>query len=399
MSSFPQAGHPASGDDRAFPQAAGALDGLRVLDLTRVLAGPLCTQLLADHGADVLKIEAERGDDTRRLGAPEGDGSAPYFHALNRNKRAAVLDLASPEGRASLLALARDADVIVENFLPGTMRRWGLGYEETLAATNPGLIYCTITGFGEVGPLGGMPGYDAVAQAACGLMSVNGDDRTGPLRTGVPVVDIASGLYATIGILIALNERTRSGRGQRIDATLFDAGLSMLIPHAAEWLMQSREHVANGNRHPTVSPYDRFSAADGEVFIGILNDRQFQRFGQVIGEPGLGADPRFLTNELRVRHRDALTGLIREKLRTLNGEALCERLMHEGIPASVVRSVAQAIEHPHATARASVCTVGGWRSLANPIRLARTPASIRRLPPPLDPAARACWRAEKGVES
>lgn len=368
-----------------------ALDGIRVLDLTRVLAGPMCTQLLADHGAEVLKIECPAGDDTRRLGLPEADGSAPYFHALNRNKRSAVLDLASSHGRERILDLVADADVLVENFLPGTMQRWRLDYERDLAPLNPRLVYCTISGFGGQGPLGSLPGYDAIAQAACGLMSVNGDESTGPMRVGVPVVDISSGLYAVIGILLALNERNRSGRGQRVESTLFDAALSLLLPHAADWLMQGRQHGLSGNRHPGIAPYEKFAVRDGEVFIGVLNDRQFRRLCSRIGQPALADDPRFAGNQERVANREALTEAIGSRLRGLEAEALCTDLMNDGIPASRVRTVAQVLEHPHVAARGSVASVGSWRALASPVRLARTPAAVRRMPPALDPDTEASW--------
>ena len=376
--------------DRAGSPAA-ALAGLRVLDLTRVLAGPLCTQLLGDHGADVLKIESATGDDTRRLGRPEADGSAPYFHALNRNKRSAVLDLSEAAGRERLLQLVAGADILVENFLPGTMQRWRLDYEQDLARVNPRLIYCSISGFGADGPLGKLPGYDAVAQAACGLMSVNGDETTGPMRIGIPVVDISSGLYATIGILLALNERSRSGRGQRVEATLFDSALSLLMPHAADWLMQGRPHGVSGNRHPSIAPYEKFVAADGEVFIGVLNDRQFRRFCERIGSPALAADPRYAGNQDRVANRDSLSEVVNAQLRDVAAEALCSDLMSDGIPASVVRSVAQALEHPHARTRGSVASIGRWRALASAVRLSRTPATIRNLPPALDAGSEAAW--------
>ena len=367
------------------------LQGVKILDLCRVVSGPFATMLLGDLGADVLKIESATGDDTRRLGRPEADGSAPYFHALNRNKRSAVLDLSEAAGRERLLQLVAGADILVENFLPGTMQRWRLDYEQDLAQVNPRLIYCSISGFGADGPLGKLPGYDAVAQAACGLMSVNGDETTGPMRIGIPVVDISSGLYATIGILLALNERSRSGRGQRVEATLFDSALSLLMPHAADWLMQGRPHGVSGNRHPSIAPYEKFVAADGEVFIGVLNDRQFRRFCERIGSPALAADPRYAGNQDRVANRDSLIEVVNAQLRDVAAEALCSDLMSDGIPASVVRSVAQALEHPHARTRASVASIGRWRALASAVRLSRTPATIRNLPPALDAGSEAAW--------
>ena len=371
--------------------AAGALDAIRVLDLSRVLAGPLCTQLLADHGADVLKIESAAGDDTRRLGRPEADGSAPYFHALNRNKRAAVLDLSTDGGRTQLLALVQQADVLVENFLPGTMQRWRLDYEKDLAPLNPRLVYCSISGFGDNGPLGKLPGYDAVAQAACGLMSVNGDDSTGALRVGVPVVDISCGLYAAIGILLALNERARSGKGQRVESTLYDSALSLLLPHAADWLMQGREHGVTGNRHPNIAPYEKFRARDSDIFIGVLNDRQFRRLCERLSRPDLAGDPAYATSAARLANRTALADLLNSELREIDAEPFCTGLMNDGIPASVVRTVAQALEHPHTAIRGAIATVGGWRAVATPVKLSRTPASVRTLPPALDSGASAAW--------
>ncbi len=235
----------------------GALQGLKVVDLTRVVAGPLCTQILADHGAEVVKIEAPEGDETRRLGPPfDEHGDAAYFSGLNRNKRSIALDLGSPAGREVLLRLIAEADVLAENFLPGTMKKWGLDYEANLAPRFPRLVYCSVTGFGADGPMGGKPGYDAVAQALCGLMSVNGFPETGPARVGIPVVDIATGMNATIAILLALTERARSGRGQRVEATLFDTALALLHPHAANSFMGGAEPRLPGNAHPSISTYD-----------------------------------------------------------------------------------------------------------------------------------------------
>ena len=219
----------------------GALTGLRVVDLSRVLAGPLCTQMLADHGADVVKLEPPAGDETRQLGPPfDDEGQAAYFGAVNRGKRSMALDLSREQGRAVLEALLKDADVLVENFLPGTMERWGLGYEEVLSQRYPRLIYCGISGFGADGPLGGLPGYDAVLQAMCGLMSINGTQESGAVRIGVPIVDYVTGYNALVGILLALTARERTGTGQRVEVALFDTALSLLVPHAANWLCSDR---------------------------------------------------------------------------------------------------------------------------------------------------------------
>ena len=279
----------------------GALTGLRVIDLSRVLAGPLCTQMLADHGADVVKIEPPAGDETRLLGPPFDDaGDAAYFGAVNRGKRALGLDLARPEGRAVLEALLKDADIVVENYLPGTMERWNLGYDEVLAARHPRLIYCAISGFGADGPLGGLPGYDAVLQAMSGLMSINGTPESGPTRVGVPIVDYVTGYNALTGILLALAARQQTGKGQRIDATLFDTALGLLVPHAANWLSSGRTPGRLGSAHPNIAPYDKFAAGDGELFLGIVNDGQFRRFCRQVKREDLLEDPRFGTNAARL---------------------------------------------------------------------------------------------------
>ncbi len=373
----------------------GALHGLRVLDLSRVLAGPLCAQILADHGADVLKIESEAGDDTRRLGRAQPDGAAPYFHSLNRNKRGAVLDLASDAGRAKLLELVATADVLVENFIPRTMERWGLGYEDVLAPRNPRLVYCGISGFGADGPLGGMPGYDAIAQAICGLMSVNGDPQSRMTRVGVPVIDITTGMNAALGVLLALAERARSGRGQRVESTLFDSGLALLIPYAADYLQQGRVHPRTGNGHPAIAPYQSLRTRDGEVFVGALNDRQFARLCACLGRAELSDDARFASNVSRVEHRDALSQALEDASRDCDAQPLADALMRAGVPAGCVMTVPGALTQPQAVARGSVMERDGWRMVRSPIRLHRTPAALDALPPStLDPTALAHWRED-----
>ena len=268
-----------------------ALAGLRVLDLSRVLAGPLCAQMLADHGASVIKVEPPDGDEARRFGPPLDErGEVAYFGALNRGKRSIAVDLSRPAGRAVLEKLLADADVLIENFLPGTMEKWGLGYEDVLAARHPRLIYCSVSGFGADGPLGGLPGYDAVLQAICGLMSVNGTPDSGPLRLGVPVVDYLTGYNALSGVLLALAARERSGAGQRVEATLFDTGLALLIPHASNWFYSGRIPQRMGSSHPNIAPYDRYAAADGEIFLGVVNNGQFKRFCDCVGRPDLSVD-------------------------------------------------------------------------------------------------------------
>ena len=359
----------------------GALDGLRVVDLSRVLAGPLCTQMLADHGADVVKVEPPMGDETRSFGPPFDDhGDAAYFGAVNRGKRSISLDLSKPGGRAVLLRLLDDADVLVENFLPGTMDKWGLGYE-ALAAQHPRLIWCSISGFGADGPLGGLPGYDAVLQAICGVMSVNGSPESGATRVGIPIVDHLTGYVATTGILMALHARERTGRGQRVEATLFDTGLSLLIPHAANWMRSGKAPALLGSAHPNIAPYDKFKAGDGEVFLGVANDGQFRRLCEHLGRSDLATDARFRTNALRIDHRAPLRALLEEVLATQDVEPLCRALMRAGVPAGPVNSVPQALEQAHAGHRGMRLHDGDYRGIGSPIKLADTIARGVSRPP------------------
>ena len=359
----------------------GALDGIRVVDLSRVLAGPLCTQMLADHGADVIKVEPPMGDETRLLGPPFDDaGDAAYFTAVNRGKRALSLDLGKPEGRAVLEKLLDGADVLVENFLPGTMEKWGLGYE-TLAQRHPRLVYCTISGFGADGPLGGLPGYDAVLQAMCGLMSVNGSEESGTMRLGIPIVDHLTGYVAMTGILMALYARERSGKGQRVEATLFDAGLSLLVPHAANWFYSGRAPGLLGSAHPNISPYDKFHAGDGEIFLGVVNDGQFRKLCDHIGRPDLAADPRFKANANRLENRAALRAELEKALAAYEVEPLCRDLMRAGVPAGPVHTVPQAFAQAHAAHRGMVVEDGDYRGVGTPLTLAQTRGSPARKPP------------------
>ncbi|MCB1628558.1 MAG: CoA transferase [Xanthomonadales bacterium] len=361
--------------------AGGALDGLLVVDLSRVLAGPLCTQMLADHGARVIKVEPPGGDETRRLGPPfDESGDAAYYSAINRGKEAISIDLRLAEGRAVLERLLARADVLVENNLPGTMARWGLGADEVLER-HPRLIYCSISGFGADGPSGGLPGYDAVLQALCGLMSVNGHPATGATRVGIPLVDHLAGYVALSAILLALQVRERSGRGQHVEATLFDTALSLLVPHAANWLHSGATPQLLGSAHPNIAPYDKFAVADGEIFLGVVNDGQFRRFCSQIDQPELAQDPRFLTNRLRLQHLPALREAIKAVLRDRAGEPLCEALMRRGVPAAVVNSVPAALQLAHAQHRQSRVEAPGYAGLRSPMRLQGTPGQPGGAPP------------------
>jgi crotonobetainyl-CoA:carnitine CoA-transferase CaiB-like acyl-CoA transferase len=367
--------------DGGSSSVSGALGGIKVVDLARVLAGPFATQMLADHGADVIKVEPPQGDETRDLGPPFLGDDAAYFHGLNRNKRAISLDLAQPAGRNVLFRLLEDADVVVENFLPGTMAKWGLEYDEVLRARFPRLIYCRISGYGQSGPLAPLPGYDAVVQAFCGLMSINGHETAGRTRIGIPIVDISTGLCAVIGILLALAEREHSGVGQFVDASLFDTAVGLLHPHSSNWFASGRVPGLTGNAHPNISPYDTFSAGNGEVFFGVVNDGQFRRFCDVIGRGDLPEDARFSTNSMRVQNRVALRAEIEPAIRDADAAVLCQRLTEAGVSASRINSVSDVLEHPHTLAREMVVDLAGYRGTGVPIKLSRTPGSVRRRPP------------------
>lgn len=360
--------------------AVGALAGIRVLDISRILGGPYCGQILGDHGADVLKIEPPQGDDTRTWGPPFKDGVASYYMGLNRNKRVQHLDLASSEGRSRLLELVEQADVLVENFKIGTMERWGLGYE-ILSAKFPRLIWCRVSGFGSDGPLGALPGYDAAIQAMSGVMSVNGEAGGGTLRVGLPVVDMVTGLNAVIGVLLALQERQRSGHGQFVEAALYDSGLSLLHPHAANWFMNGEVPKRTGNAHPNIYPYDTLRTRTDPIFVAVGNDRQFASLCACIGRAALATDERFATAGNRSRHRDALKPLLEAALADYDGRNLVDVLMAAGVPAAPVLAVDAALTHPHTLHREMVVEMeGGYRGLGAPIKLSRTPASYRHAP-------------------
>ncbi len=370
----------------AVASAGGALAGVKVVDLSRVLGGPYATMILADHGADVIKIEPPQGDDTRQWGPPfaeraDGSRDASYYLGVNRNKRALALDVSVPAGREVVLRLLADADVLVENFKTGTMEKWGLGYAEVLEKRFPRLIHCRVSGFGADGPLGGLPGYDAVVQAMSGLMSVNGEVGSTGVRLATPMVDLATGMYSTIAILMALQERTRSGRGQFLDMTLYDCATSLLHPQAANYLLSGKRPAPLGNAHPNVAPYDKWSTRNGDIFIAIGNERQFQQLTQVLGHPELARDPRFITNGDRLVNRAALRAALDEAFAQSDGHALAERLLRAGVPAGVVMPIDLALASEHSRARQMVVETGDIASVGTPIKFSRTPAKMRFAPP------------------
>lgn len=377
MQANTQADTPIAGAQGA---AAGALAGIRVLDLSRILGGPLAGQILGDHGADVLKVEPPQGDDTRAWGPPFKDGVASYYFGLNRNKRIQHLDLSAPEGQQRVRALMARADVVIENFKAGTMEKWGIGWEQ-MRPELPHLIWCRVSGFGSDGPLGALPGYDAAIQAMAGLMSINGEASGEPLRVGLPVVDMVTGMNAVIGVLLALHERARSGLGQLVDAALYDSGLSLLHPHAANWFTSGEAPQRTGNAHPNIYPYDVLRTGGAPIFLAVGNDRQFALLCSHIGQPQLAQDARFASAGQRSVHRHALKPLLEQAFAGHDGQPLADALMAIGVPAAAVLDVQQALSHPHTQHREMVVQMaGGYRGLGAPVKLGRTPASYRHTP-------------------
>jgi len=362
-------------------QNAGALAGIKIIDLTRVLGGPYCTQMLGDHGAEIIKIEPPQGDETRTWGPPFQGDAASYFIGVNRNKRGVALDLSRPEGREAVLRLLESTDVLIENFKTGTLERWGMGYEAVLKQRFPRLIHCRVSGFGADGPLGGYPGYDAVVQAMAGLMSLNGEPDGAPVRVGVPVVDLATGMNASIAILLALQERQRSGRGQFVEVTLYDSAVALLHPYSANWYLSGKPPVRTGNQHPNVSPYDQYRTKTKRIFVAVGNDRQFQRFCTEIGRPELVTDPRFLSNADRVTNRAQLREELEAGLASIDGEQLAMTLLEKGVPCGPVLDVSDVVNHAHTRHRGMVVEHGAYRGTGNPVKLSRTPASVRSVPP------------------
>lgn len=359
----------------------GALDGLKVIDLTRVLGGPYCTQILADHGADVIKLEPPQGDEVRDWGPPFKDGLSAYFSGVNRNKRSLGLDLARPEGREVLLTLLEGADVLIENFKPGSLEKWGIGYAEVLSKRFPRLVHARISGFGADGPFGGLPGYDAAIQAWAGLLSVNGAPDGGPLRLGIPLIDLGTGLYTAVGILAALHERHRSGRGQYVDVALFDCGIALQHPHAPNYFQTGRAPALTGNAHPNIYPYDLFPTRGRGLFLAVGNDGQFRKLMGMLGRPEVADDTRFRTNPDRSVNRAALAAIIGPLVADRDGEALATDLLQAGVPAGAALTVPDMARHPHTEAREMVVERDGYTGTGIPVKLSRTPGAIRSIPP------------------
>ncbi|MEV6227792.1 CaiB/BaiF CoA-transferase family protein [Saccharopolyspora shandongensis] len=374
----------------------GALAGIRIIDLSRILAGPTCTQILGDLGADVIKIEKPgAGDDTRRWGPPfvtAEDGTptteSAYYLAANRNKRSVCLDIADEEGRRQLLELVADSDVLVENFKHGTTARYGLAYED-LARVNPRLVYCSITGFGQTGPYAARPGYDLLAQAMGGIMSLTGEVDGLPMKVGVGIADVTTGLYATIGILAALRHCAETGRGQHIDVALMDTQVSWLINEATNYFVSGRRPVRRGNDHPNIVPYGVYPTSDGYIAVAVGNDSQFARFAQVVGAEDLAADPQFATNAGRVENREAFEERLRPYMTAATTSEWLGELEAVGIPCGPVNDVEEVFSDPHVLHRGMKIEMpyehsgaGYVTLLGSPLKLSDSPVTYR-LPPPV----------------
>ncbi len=373
--------------------------GITIVDLTRVLSGPYCTMLLADMGARVIKVEHPRkGDDTRAWGPPFLEGESAYFLSINRNKESVTLDFKQPEGRAILDRLIAKADVLVENFRPGTLRKLGLDYA-SLAARHPRLVYCSISGFGHSGPRAAEAGYDAVMQAEGGLMSITGAAEGAPFRLGVAIVDIVSGLFAAQGISTALFARERSGRGQEVDIGMLDSAVALLTYQAGIFFATGSVPSRMGNRHPTIVPYETFSASDGDFVLAVGNDDQWRRFCLVAG---LSQEERFATNRQRVTLYSELRPILDNRLRTETRGFWIERLAAVGVPCGSVRDLRELFADPQVAARDMVqeiehATIGLMRVLGTPVKLSGTPGGVRTPPPTLGQHTESVLTSDLGV--
>lgn len=380
-------------------QRTAPLAGIRVLDLTRVLAGPWCTQNLADLGAEVIKIERPgAGDDTRAWGPPylknaagENTSEAAYYLSANRNKFSVALDIASPRGAELVRELAKQCDIVVENFKVGGLRKYGLDYE-SLKAINPRIIYCSITGFGQTGPYASRPGYDFMIQGMGGLMSITGerDDLPGggPQKAGVAVADLMTGMYSTVGILAAIIERERSGLGQYIDMALLDCQVAMLANQNLNFMTSGKAPRRAGNAHQNLVPYQVFAAADGHLIVAVGNDGQFRNYCRVVGLPELADDPRYATNPQRVRNRDSLVPLLAERMATGARDTWLAELEAAGVPAGPINTLDQVYEDPQVLARGMKrelphALAGTVPIAASPLKLSDTPVEYRRPAPML----------------
>lgn len=366
--------------------AGGALDGIRVLDLSRVLAGPYLTMLLGDLGADVIKVERPEGDDTRGWGPPHFEGEATYFLSVNRNKRTLVADLRQEADLQGVLDLARTADIVVENFRPGVADRLGVGYED-LRALNPRLVYCSISAFGDAPQAAALPGYDLLVQAVGGLMSVTGTPESGPTKAGVAVIDVLAGLHASTGVLAALRHAESTGEGQRVEVSLLATSLASLVNQSTAYLLTGAVPAGMGNAHPSLAPYETYRCGDGQLVLAVGNDRQFRELVALLGDPELADDPRFTTNTARVAHRDELRRVLEGLMAMATVPEIVPRLLAKGVPAGAVNDLAGAFEHARDLGLDPVAEVGEpgrtTPTTASPLRLSATPITYRSPPPRL----------------
>ena len=366
----------------ADSNGAGTLHGLKVIDLSRVLGGPYCTQWLGDLGAEVIKVEPPQGDETRGWGPPFDEaGTAAYFRGVNRSKSGISVDMSKPAGREIILKLLEDADILIENFKIGTLEKWNLGYEQLLKDRFPSLVHCRISGFGADGPLGKLPGYDAVVQAMAGWISVNGSPECGPSRLGIAMVDMGTGMAAAIAIMSALYERSHSGKGQFVEVSLYDTALSLLFPHASNWFLGGERPAPTGNAHPNLAPYDTFRTASCDVFLGTGNDGQFARLCEVLGKPEMATDPRFARNAQRSVNRVEMKQELEALLADRDGEEVGQTLMENGVPAGPVLGVPEVLDHPHTAHREMIVEIDDYKGMGNPAKYSRTPRSPV-MPPP-----------------
>jgi crotonobetainyl-CoA:carnitine CoA-transferase CaiB-like acyl-CoA transferase len=378
------------------------LEGLTVIDFSRVLSGPFCTMQLADLGARVIKIEQPgRGDDTRAWGPPFLQGESAYFLSINRNKESLALDLKHEAASRIVHRLLERADVLVENFRPGTMARLGLE-PSAVTARYPRLVYCSISGFGQTGPRRAEPGYDAMMQAEGGLMSITGAADGPPFRLGVAIADIATGLFAAQGILAALYARERTGRGQHVDVAMLDSVAALLTYQAAIAFATGSTPVRMGNRHPSIAPYDTFSASDGDFVLSVGNDEQFGRLAALLKRPELATDSRFATNASRVANYDALRSALQTLFAAWSREDLLRQLTGAGVPCGAVRNVPEALADPQLHARNMIvdlphAAIGAVRVLGSPVKMSDTPPGINSAPPTLGQHTRSILRHDVGL--
>ncbi|MCR8724332.1 CaiB/BaiF CoA transferase family protein [Frigidibacter sp. ROC022] len=366
---------------------ATTLEGLKVVELARILAGPWCGQMLADLGAEVIKVESPQGDDTRRWGPPfverEGDRSAAYFHGANRGKKSVAADFRTEAGQALVRALAAEADVLIENFKLGGLKKYGLDYE-SLQKVNPRLIYCSITGFGQDGPYAHRAGYDYIIQGMSGLMSITGDPDGQPQRFGVAVTDLATGMYASTAILAALHQRTTTGRGQWIDMGLLDSGVAITANQAMNYLVSGKPPVRTGNWHPNLTPYQVFACSDGHIIIATGNDGQYRRLCGILGLDWMAEAPEFLTNSDRIKHRDEMTKLLAEATARMAKKELLDACEAQGIPAGPINDMAEVFADPQVQARGMQMSLDGVPSVRPPFRFSEAELATGRPSPKPD---------------